>query len=103
MNIKNFSIFKNKPSDNEKAPSHSISANIGTQEQPEYITIGACWTKDGQKGKFLSCKLQDVYKDHTTDDRTKSRVGFHVEEDGKKVVEDYTEEIDTETDSDSPF
>ena len=27
--------------------------------------------KEGQSGKFLSCKLQDVYVDHT--DRTKTR------------------------------
>lgn len=68
--IKNFSIFKNKPSDNEKLPTHSISAKIGE----EYVTIGACWTKEGKAGKYLSCKLQDVYVDHT--DRTKTKKGF---------------------------
>lgn len=70
--IKNFSIFKNKPSDNEKLPTHSISAKIGE----EYVNIGACWTKEGKGGKFLSCKLQDVYVDHT--DRTKTKKGFAI-------------------------
>lgn len=72
--IKNFSIFKNKPSDNEKLPTHSISAKIGE----EYLTIGACWTKEAKNGKYLSCKLQDVYVDHTTNDRTKSRKGYAI-------------------------
>jgi hypothetical protein len=70
--IKNFSIFRNKPSDNEKAPTHSISAKIGE----EYVNIGVCWTKEAKNGKFLSCKLQDVYVDHS--DRTKCRKGFAI-------------------------
>lgn len=70
--IKNFSIFKNKPSDNEKFPTHTISAKYGE----DYVNIGACWTKEGKGGKFLSCKLQDVYVDHT--DRTKSKKGFAI-------------------------
>lgn len=74
--IKNFSIFKNKPSENETAPTHTISAKIGE----EYVNVGACWTKEGKRGKFLSCKLQDPYKDHT--DNTKSRKGFAIAEEG---------------------
>lgn len=70
--IKNFSIFKNKQSDNEKLPTHSLSAKIGE----EFVTIGACWTKEGKAGKYLSCKLQDVYVDHT--DRTKTRKGYAI-------------------------
>jgi uncharacterized protein (DUF736 family) len=77
--IKNFSIFKNKEVKNDKQPTHSISANVGTTENPEYVSIGACWTKEGKGGKFLSCKLQDVYVDHT--DRTKIKKGFSIEED----------------------
>lgn len=57
--INSFSIFKNEPTDNPKSPTHSISAKIGE----EYRTIGKCWTKDGAKGKFLSCQLSDVYQD----------------------------------------
>lgn len=79
--IKNFSIFKNKPSDNEKLPTHSISAKIGE----EYVTIGGCWTKEGKSGKYLSCKLQDVWVDHS--DRTKCRKGYAIA-DEKKIVLD---------------
>jgi hypothetical protein len=81
MLIKNFSIFKNKPSDNEKAPSHSISAKIGEK----YVNIGVCWTKEAKNGKFLSCKLQDVYVDHT--DRSKTRKGFAIA-DEKEIMQD---------------
>lgn len=80
--IKNFSIFKNKPSDNEKLPTHSISTKIGE----EFVTIGACWTKESKGGKYLSCKLQDVYVDHT--DRTKVKKGFEIVEEVPKIYED---------------
>ena len=99
-NIKSFSIFKSKLSDNPKAPSHNISANVGTTETPEYINIGACWTKEGKSGKFLSCKLQDAYKDHTTQDNTKSRVGFAVVEEKAtpKTKQQVQEEMPPEDD-----
>jgi len=72
--IKNFSIFKKAPSDNSKTPSHSISANTGTQENPEYVDIGSAWTKDGNKGKFLSAQLSQAWTN--TEDNTKSRKAF---------------------------
>lgn len=87
--IKNFSIFRNKPSENEKLPTHSISTNVGTKEKPEYVNIGACWTKESTGGKFLSCKLQDVYVDHT--DRTKTKKGFVI------VDEKLVKEVDEDT------
>jgi len=74
--MKNFSIFKNQPNTNEKAPTHTISANVGTKEQPEYVNIGSCWTKQGNKGAFLSCNLQDEWVDHN--DKTKSRKGYKI-------------------------
>ena len=72
--IKHFSIFKNKEVKNDKMPTHSISTKIGE----EFVNIGACWTKDSKGGKYLSCKLQDVYVDHT--DRTKIKKGFAIVE-----------------------
>lgn len=69
--FKNFSIFRSKPSDNEKAPTHRISSKDGEV----FLDVGACWTKDTAKGdKFLSCSLNNIYVDHT--DKTMSRDGF---------------------------
>lgn len=67
---KNFSIFKNKPSDNDKLPTHSISMKVGE----EYINIGACWVKNGTNGSFLSCKLSNAWVD--SKDNTKSRKSY---------------------------
>lgn len=100
MTIKNFSIFKNKEVANEKQPTHSISANVGTQEKPEYVNIGACWTKEGKGGKFLSCKLQDVYVDHT--DRTKTRKGFAIV-DEKLIPQEQDEDNELPPDDDIGF
>lgn len=91
--IKNFSIFKNKPSENEKAPTHSISFKYGD----EYITGGACWTKEGKGGKYLSCKLQDAYVDHT--DRTKTRKGFAIADEAVVAKEILGENTPVEGDS----
>ena len=74
--MKNFSIFRNKPSENPKAPTHIISLKIGEK----YEKVGACWSKDMKDGqKYLSCMLQDVYVDHT--DRSKSKTGFSIVDD----------------------
>ncbi len=74
--IKNFSIFKQDTKGNDKLPTHSISTNVGTQENPEHVTIGGCWTKEGNKGKFLSCKLSDTWIDGK--DGGKSRRGYGI-------------------------
>jgi uncharacterized protein (DUF736 family) len=84
--IKNFSIFKLKEQKNEKSPTHTISAKIGE----EYVTIGCCWTKEGKGGKFLSCKLQDVYVDHT--DNTKTKKGFAIAD--EKLISKEDEDIE---------
>ncbi len=68
----NFSIFKNTDKKNDKAPDYNISAKIGDK----YVNIGACWLKDGAKGKFFSCQLSKQYQD---------RSGFHIEIDTPKV------------------
>lgn len=65
--IKNFSVFKSKPSENDKLPTHILSTKIGE----DYVTIGSAWTKDSTNGKYLSAKLQDAWV--STEDKTKSR------------------------------
>lgn len=78
--IKSFNIMKAKPSDNPKLPTHSISVKVGE----EFITVGACWTKDMKNGgKFLSCKLQDAWVN--TQDNTKSRRGYGIIAEQKEV------------------
>ena len=89
--IKNFAIFKAKEGKSDKSPTHNISAKIGE----EYVNIGACWTKEGQSGKFLSCKLQDVYVDHT--DRTKTRKGFAIIDEKLIMQEEDTEQPPEDT------
>ena len=97
--MKNFSIFKKDNKGDEKRPTHSISAKIGE----DYVEVGACWTKDGKNGKFLSCKLQDAYVDHT---KNIARKGFALIQEGQTdVVKEYNEmtEDKSEDKGDSPF
>ena len=55
-----FSIFKIADHDGDpKKATHSISMKIGDK----YEYIGKCWTKDGTKGKYLSCSLDKPYKE----------------------------------------
>lgn len=91
--IKNFSIFKNKPSDNEKAPTHKMSTKLGDN----FIEIGSCWTKTTQKGdKFLSAQLAKVYVDHTDNSKSRKALVMCFEEDlialHKKAGLDYVDE-----------
>lgn len=67
--FKNFSVFKAKPNQNEKLPTHAISMKLGD----EFVNIGGCWTKDGNNGKYLSAKLADAW---VSTDGGKSREGF---------------------------
>lgn len=90
--IKNFSIFKNKPSENEKVPTHSLSTKIGES----YVNIGSAWTKEGKNGKFLSAQLVKAYVDHTDNTKTRKSIVLVFEEDLKalfaKAGEDYVDE-----------
>lgn len=67
--IKNFSIFKHKPSENEKAPTHFMSAKVGE----EHVRIANLWTKENQYGKYLSGQLQEAWVDKNSG---KSREAF---------------------------
>lgn len=63
-----------KKADNQ--PDYRMSA----KDEDTFYDIGACWIKKDKNGNtFLSCKLGDVWKDHT--DETKTRKGWHLEED----------------------
>ena len=89
--------MKAKPSDNPKLPTHSISVKVGE----EFVTVGACWTKDMKNGgKFLSCKLQDAWVD--SQNNTKKRQGFSIVADKE---EDHTavDENGVDLNDNSPF
>lgn len=97
---KNFSIFKNKQSDNPKSPTHSISMKVGE----EYVKVGSCWTKESKSGdKFLSCSLQDAYVDDT--DRSKSRKAYAITEDATPTTypDKFTSEQEQDISKNSPF
>lgn len=66
---KNFSVFKAKPNENPKLPTHALSMKIGE----EYVNVGGAWTKDSTNGKFLSAKLADAW---VGTDKGKAREGF---------------------------
>ena len=91
--IKNFSVFKKKPTDNEKLPTHSLSAKIGN----EYVDIGSCWTKEGKAGKYLSAQLAKAWVDHTDMSKSRKALVIVFEEDlielHKKAGEDYVDEV----------
>lgn len=83
--IKEFVIFKNtKESKNPKAPTHRIMAKLNGED---LVEVGAAWAKESKNGnKFLSCRLQNVWVDHT--DRTKSRRGFVIVDESLVVDEE---------------
>ncbi len=84
ITIKNFAIFKSKPSENEKVPSHRISAKVGET----YTDIGVCWTKTSAKGdKFLSAKLADILVDKNDDTKSRKGVIMVFEEDLRELAE----------------
>jgi uncharacterized protein (DUF736 family) len=88
--MKYFNIFKKDNGGDEKKPTHSMSAKINEDDE-KYTEIGACWTKEFSGGKFLSCKLNDNYVDHT---KGTARKGFIlIQEDLKGQAEDYAEGI----------
>lgn len=66
--MNSFSVFKNTDKKNDKAPDYNISMKIGEK----YENVGACWLKEGTKGKFFSCQLSKTYQD---------KPGYHIEVD----------------------
>lgn len=63
MEISAFSIFKNGHKSKESHPDWNITSK---NEEGEFKTVGACWTKVTKTGdKYLSCVL-DKPKNETT-------------------------------------
>ncbi len=92
--MKNFNIFRNEfKKEGEKTPDYKIMVTLAEGEK--MTEAGGCWIKDGKNGKFFSCKLNDVYVDHT---KNIARKGFelnlspsngnHMPEIKEEVVED---------------
>lgn len=90
--IKEFIIFRNtKETTNPKAPTHRIMAKVNGDD---LVEIGAGWAKESKSGnKFLSCRLQNVWVDHS--DRTKTRKGFAIA-DEKQIMTDEPENAPVE-------
>ena len=85
--IKNFYITKNKFKKTDKQPDYKISFMT---EDKQFMEVGSAWIKDGKGGKFFSCKLNDVYVDHT---KNTARKGYVLMQEGQtKVAESYDQD-----------
>lgn len=74
-----FNIQKNNHKEKDSQPDYRLSFKI----EDTFVEGGACWKKQDKNGNtYISCKLGDSYKDHT--DESKSRKGYHIEEDASK-------------------
>lgn len=49
--MENFCIFKNEDKKGENHPDYKVSVKVGDK----WENWGACWLKDGAKGKYFSC------------------------------------------------
>jgi hypothetical protein len=63
MNISNFAIFKNTKKEKDTHPDYTMSINVGTKEQPQYIECAGIWMKEGQKGKFMSGMMKTPFQE----------------------------------------
>lgn len=92
--IKNFNLFR-RENKKENQPDYDISVKF----EESYIKAGACWLKEKNGKKFLSCKLNDDYSDHTNSKNNKR--GFNLSFDTKVEEGEATkQEIDTMTSED---
>lgn len=90
-----FNLQKNKYKKADTQPDYRISFKT----EDAFVEGGACWIKKDKGGNtYLSCKLGDAYRDFT--DETKTRKGWHIEEDTKIKTEDEeaNEALSTEND-----
>ncbi len=72
--------MKNSFKKTDNQPDYKISFKDGES----FVDAGGCWIKKTKTGNsYLSCKLGDIFVDHT--DSTKSRDGFHITTDKPPV------------------
>ena len=64
MMITTFTCFKNEDKQGSQ-PDYRLSAQV----DGVWVSVGAGWVKESEKGKFISFKLQDAYQD---------KPGFHL-------------------------
>ena len=62
--ITTFTCFKNEDKQGSQ-PDYRLSAQV----DGVWVSVGAGWVKESEKGKFISFKLQDAYQD---------KPGFHL-------------------------
>ncbi len=68
--------MKNTKKETDTQPDYRISFKDGDT----FYEGGAGWKKQDKNGNtYISCKLSDIWKDHT--DETKTRKGWHIAED----------------------
>jgi len=91
--MKNFNIFKNDfKKEGSKAPDYKIMASLSEGEK--MIELGGCWLKEGKKGKYFSCRLNDAYADHI---KGIARKGFILSEESQtQKVQDYSQVTSTD-------
>ena len=90
--MKDFYLKKNIYKKSDTQPDYRISGRDGDT----FYEVGGAWIKKDKAGNtFLSCKLGDAWKDHT--DETKTRKGWHIEEDKPVKMAKQEDEIERES------
>lgn len=105
--IQNFTITKIDNKGNEKAPTRSLSTNLGTKEKPLWTTIGKGWVKTDVKGnQYVSVQLEKS-REYESEGIVKKVDGYIVvkEKEYNDLVAFYKKHIETKignTDVDYP-
>ena len=90
--MKNFNIFKNSyKKEGSSAPDYKIMLSLEKGEK--MVEAGAGWVKEGAKGKYISCKLNDVFVDNT---KGVARQGFDLIQEGIDRVKEMPEMVETD-------
>ena len=90
--MKNFSLTKNSYKKTDTQPDYKMSVKI----EDKFVETGSCWIKKDKNGNtFLSCKLNDLYVDHT---KGVARAGFDLvqEQSQNPKVADMPEMVETD-------